>query len=65
MDGELIDRVQFAVDRLPERQRAVFLLRFVEEMPLQEIAAATSLEVGTVKTHLHRAVRIVRNACGR
>ncbi len=65
LDGELMDTVQSAVDDLPERQRTVFLLRFVEEMPLQEIAAATSLEVGTVKTHLHRAVRIVRNACGR
>lgn len=65
MDGELMDRVQSAVDRLPERQRTVFLLRFIEEMPLQEIASVTALEVGTVKAHLYRAVRAVRTACRR
>ena len=65
MDGELMDNVQSAVDGLPGRQRTVFLLRFVEEMPLQEIAAVTDLDIGTVKTHLHRAVQAVRSACGR
>ena len=65
IDGELMDTVQTAVNDLPERQRTVFLLRFIEEMPLQEIAAVTDLDIGTVKTHLHRAVRAVRSACGR
>ncbi len=49
-----------AVDRLPARQREVFLLRFVEEMSLEEIAQATELETGTVKSHLSRAVTAVR-----
>jgi len=49
-----------AVEKLAPQQRAVFILRFVEEMSLEEIAAATSLKVGTVKTHLFRAVRAVR-----
>ncbi len=52
--------VRAVVDELPERQRAVFLLRFVEEMTLEEIAQATELEVGTVKSHLHRALSAVR-----
>lgn len=65
MDGELMDNVRSAVDGLPGRQRTVFLLRFVEQMPLQEIASVTGLNIGTVKTHLHRAVRAVRSACGR
>lgn len=48
------------VDHLPGRQREVFLLRFVEEMTLEEIAQATDLEVGTVKSHLSRALTTVR-----
>lgn len=48
------------VDQLPARQREVFLLRFVEEMTLEEIAQATDLEVGTVKSHLFRALTTVR-----
>jgi RNA polymerase sigma-70 factor (ECF subfamily) len=48
------------VDGLPPRQREIFLLRFVEEMTLDEIAQATDLEVGTVKSHLFRALTTVR-----
>lgn len=47
-------------NRLSQQQRAVFMLRFVEEMELKEIAAVLGLEVGTVKTHLFRAVETVR-----
>jgi RNA polymerase sigma-70 factor (ECF subfamily) len=49
-----------AVAQLPEGQRTVFLLRFVEEMEILEIAAATGLKEGTVKIHLFRALRNVR-----
>ncbi|HYX70387.1 MAG TPA: sigma-70 family RNA polymerase sigma factor [Terriglobales bacterium] len=45
---------------LPGRQREVFLLRFAEEMSLEEIAQALDLEVGTVKAHLFRAVTVMR-----
>jgi RNA polymerase sigma-70 factor (ECF subfamily) len=45
---------------LSERQRAVFLLRFLEEMEIPEIAAVTGLPLGTVKSHLYRALHIVR-----
>ncbi len=45
---------------LSERQRTVFLLRFVEEMEIREIAAAVGLQEGTVKAHLFRAVDAVR-----
>jgi RNA polymerase sigma-70 factor (ECF subfamily) len=49
-----------AVEGLPERQRTVFLLRFVEEMDSLEIAAVTGMKEGTVKTHLFRALQTVR-----
>ena len=49
-----------AVAELPQGQRTVFLLRFVEEMDILEIAAATGLKEGTVKIHLFRSLRSVR-----
>lgn len=49
-----------AVEELSARQRSVFLLRFVEEMELLEIAAATGMKEGTVKAHLFRALEAVR-----
>jgi len=49
-----------ATSNLSERQKTVFLLRFVEDMDLLEIAAATGLKEGTVKIHLFRAVQAIR-----
>ena len=57
---ERLAAVQAVVDRLSHRQRACFVLRFVEAMTLEEIAQALQLEVGTVKAHLARAVGAVR-----
>ncbi len=50
------------VERLSPKQRSVFLLRFVEELELSEIAAATGMNLSTVKSHLHRALQGVRSA---
>ena len=61
---EQVRAVWRAVRHLPQRQRTVFLLRFSEEMQLTEIAAATGMAEGTVKVHLFRAVRAVREAVG-
>jgi RNA polymerase sigma-70 factor (ECF subfamily) len=46
---------------LSPRQRSIFLLRFLEEMDIPEIATATGLPLGTVKSHLYRALNIVRS----
>ena len=61
---EQVSAVWSAVARLPERQRTVFLLRFVEDMDLLEIAAVTGMKEGTVKTHLFRALQTVRARLG-
>lgn len=58
--GEQVRAVWDAARNLSERQRTVFLLRFVEDMDLLEIAAATGLKEGTVKIHLFRAVQAIR-----
>jgi len=62
---EELDAVWRAVDGLSERQKEVFVLRFVEEMELKEIAAVLGLRTGTVKTQLFRAVARVREQVGR
>lgn len=53
-----------ALESLSLNQRTVFLMRFSEEMELAEIAKATGMTLNTVKTHLHRAVRAVRERVG-
>jgi RNA polymerase sigma-70 factor (ECF subfamily) len=48
------------VAHLSERQRSIFLLRFLEEMDIPEIATVTGLPLGTVKSHLYRALSAIR-----
>ena len=57
---EQVKALWYVVDGLSARQKTVFLLRFVEEMEIKEIAAATELSEGTVKAHLSRALARVR-----
>ena len=61
---EQVKRVWQSVKGLSERQRTVFLLRYVEEQELGEIAQATGLSEGTVKAHLSRALVRVRAELG-
>ena len=61
---ERVGLVWEAVKGLSERQRTVFLLRYVEEQELSEIARATGLSEGTVKAHLSRALAKVRTELG-
>ena len=49
---------------LSERQRTVFLLRFMEDMNIIEIAEASGLSESAVNVHLFRAVRAVRKRLG-
>ena len=53
-----------AVGQLSTQQRSVFVLRFVEEMELDEIAETLSMNLSTVKSHLYRALAIVRERMG-
>ena len=61
---ERVDAVWEAAASLPHRQRTVFLLRFVEEKDILEIASITGMKEGTVKTHLLRALSTVRRRIG-
>lgn len=53
-------RLELALVKLSERQRAVFSLRHYDGMALEEIADVLKLDVGTVKAHLFRALSKMR-----
>lgn len=59
-EQQAMKRLRQLLKLLSPRQRAVFVLRHYEGLPLQEIAAILGLETGTVKIHLHRAVTTLR-----
>jgi RNA polymerase sigma-70 factor (ECF subfamily) len=61
---EQVKAVWDAAGALSERQRTVFLLRFVEDMDIADIASATGLTCGAVNVHLFRAVRAIRKRVG-
>jgi RNA polymerase sigma-70 factor (ECF subfamily) len=58
---EQLKSVWVAVEKLSKMQREVFVLRFVEEMELLEIAEAMKMKESTVKSHLYRALNAVRS----
>ncbi len=59
---ELRAVLEQAVDTLPEGFRAVFVLRDIEGMSIEETAEQLGLKPETVKTRLHRARKLMREA---
>jgi RNA polymerase sigma-70 factor (ECF subfamily) len=57
-------QVAKALESLSFNQRTIFLMHFQEGMNIPEISSAIDMSVNTVKTHLHRAVRAVREKIG-
>jgi RNA polymerase sigma-70 factor (ECF subfamily) len=58
--GQIQQRIGHALDRLSARQRTVFTLRHFEDLSLEQIADVLDLDVGTVKAHMFRAIRKLR-----
>ena len=57
-------QVAKALESLSFNQRTIFLMHFQEGMNIPEISSAIDMSVNTVKTHLHRAVKAVREKIG-
>jgi RNA polymerase sigma-70 factor (ECF subfamily) len=45
---------------LPDNQREVILMRFVDDMKITEIAVTLNIPPGTVKSRLHNALQVLR-----
>jgi RNA polymerase sigma-70 factor (ECF subfamily) len=56
IEGSPGDTLLAVVTALPEQQREVLMLRFVDGLALSEIAAALEIPLGTVKSRLHNAL---------
>ena len=62
LDRESQDLVEQAIAGLPEIYRDVYVLADVEELPNSEIAEMLSLSIPAVKSRLHRARLLLRDA---
>jgi RNA polymerase sigma-70 factor (ECF subfamily) len=50
-------KLQRAIDTLPDRQKQVFLLRYYDEMPYEEMSEILGTSVGALKASYHHAVQ--------
>ena len=56
-----LDLLRQALLRLPDQQRELLVLARFQQMPYTEIATLLDVEVGTVKTRVHRALKSLRD----
>lgn len=64
-DGSANLDLQRALDALPEQDKAVILLRYFEDMKLEEIARILEENVSTVKSRLYRSMKKLRSVLER
>ena len=65
-DGDAADRaLSKAVAKLPDKQRQVFILRYYDELPYEEMSAVLDTSVGALKASYHLAQEKVRAALGK
>jgi RNA polymerase sigma-70 factor (ECF subfamily) len=62
--GEAFERVQLAIDALPERYRLPVILRYLQELNYDEISRFTGESRDEVRGILHRAARRLREILG-
>ncbi len=55
--NQLSKRVQMAVEQLPPKQRAVFVMYQYNNFSYEEIAEALNIPLGTVKSRMHNAIK--------
>ena len=65
MDPLLSRRLQQLVASLPEVPRTVLTLRYQEDMSPEEIGGVLDMPVATVKSHLQRTLRLLREKAAR
>ena len=61
-DGNKLEwKLQLAIQQLPEKQRAVFNLRYYDEMPYEEMSRVLETSEGALKASYHHAVKKVED----
>ena len=59
-DLELRDRLEKAIAQLPEPQRLLIAAHYLEGVQYEALADSLNIPLGTVKTHLYRAKKRLR-----
>jgi RNA polymerase sigma-70 factor (ECF subfamily) len=54
-------KLQLAIQKLPEKQRAVFNLRYFEEMPYEQMSKVLETSEGALKASYHHAVKKIED----
>jgi RNA polymerase sigma-70 factor (ECF subfamily) len=54
-------KLQLAIQQLPEKQRAVFSLRYYDEMPYEEMSRVLETSEGALKASYHHAVKKIED----
>ncbi len=60
IDPLAADDLMAALDGLPENHREVLLMRYVDDLSIDEIASALEIPPGTVKSRIHNAIKQLR-----
>lgn len=58
--NEIEWKLQVAIQKLPEKQKAVFSLRYYDEMPYAEISKVLETSEGALKASYHHAVKKIQ-----
>ena len=56
----LLNDIQRAIKELPERSRSVFTMHRYDNLKYSEIAEILNISIGTVETHMVRALKFLR-----
>ena len=59
-DSELSEIINQAIEKIPEKYRTSFVLREINQLSYEEIAAVTGLKLGTVRSRINRARNFFR-----
>lgn len=61
-DGQKLEwKLQLAIQQLPEKQRAVFNLRYYDEMPYDEMSQVLETSAGALKASYHHAAKKIED----
>ena len=58
---EMKEALENAIDQLPKKYRAIYVLKEVEELPISEISELLDISISNVKVRAHRAKNLIKD----